>query len=146
MRTTIIVLLIAAAVVGAIGIAGAQIGGYYAQPDDGKKLGHVYQWMGQHMGSWGGSMMGYGQYGAADGICPGFGSGYYQRTDIATEPITIEEATQLIETAVDTTITSEVYQIGHWYVALYEDTDGKTRQARVDIFSGDVYLDFYGYM
>ncbi len=145
MRKTILVLLIAAAVVGAIGIASARMGGYYGQQSgDGNWFDQMNQWMGQHMG-WGGPMMGYGQYDAAGDFHPGFGTGYYQGTNTATDPVTIEEATELIEDAVGT-VTSEVYQMGHWYVAFYEDADGETKQIKVDIFSGEVYLDFYEYM
>lgn len=150
MRKTVLVLLIAAIVVGLTGIASARMGGYggyYAQQSaDGDWFDQMYQWMGQHMGRWGGPMMGYGQYGAAGGFCSGYGAGYYQGTDTVTEPVTTEEAEQLIEDAVEGTVTSEIYQMGRWYVAFYEDTDGKTRQARVDIFSGEVYPDFYEYM
>ena len=153
MKKTMMVLLVIAAVVSATGIASARMGGmggmggYYTQQNgDSDWYNQMYQWMGQHMGGWGGQMMGYGQYGAAGGFCSGSGAGYYQDADTATELITIEEATQLIEDAVGSTVTSEVYQMGRWYVAFYEDVDGKTKQARVDIFTGEVYEDFYEYM
>jgi hypothetical protein len=143
-------LLVIITVVGATGIASARpggMGGYYAQQNgDSDWASQMYYWMGQHMGRWGGHMMGYSQYGAEGSFCSGFGTGYYQSEDPNDVQVTQEEAVRLIEDAVDGTVTSDVYQMGRWFVAFYEDVDGKTRQARVDIFTGEVYEDFYEYI
>ncbi|MBW6518709.1 MAG: PepSY domain-containing protein [ANME-2 cluster archaeon] len=133
MRRKLMILFVIAALVGATGIASARMGGqggYYAQQNgDNDWANQMYQWMGQHMGRWGGHMMGYGQYADSDAVL-----------------VTQEEAVQLIEDAVDGTLTSEMYQMGRWFVASYEDDDGVTKQARVDMFTGEVYDDFYAYM
>lgn len=144
------ILLVIAAVVGATGIASARpggMGGYYAQQNgDSDWADQMYQWMGQHMGRWGGQMMGYGQYGAGNEFCTGDGPGYCLDESADVVLLTQEEAVQLIEDAVDTTITSQVYLMGRWFVASYEDVDGITKQARVDTVTGEVYPDFYAYM
>lgn len=138
------VLLLAAALVAATGIASARMGGYYSQQAaEDNWFNQMYSWMGQHMGRLG-HMMGYGQYDNAGWACPGFGAGYYQ--DAEAELITLEEATELLEEEVDGTLTSEVYQMGRWYVVFYEDGDKKRKQARLDMFTGTVYMDFYEYM
>ncbi|MCL7413590.1 MAG: hypothetical protein M8353_08250 [ANME-2 cluster archaeon] len=145
MRRKLLILFVIAAVVGATGIASARIGGmggYYANGDN-DWANQMYQWMGQHMGRWGGHMMGYGQPGAEDGFCQGIGNGNYESDNPNTVVVTQDEAVKLIESAVNGTITSDVYQMGRWFVAFYEGADGKTRQARVDIFTGEVYEDFF---
>ncbi|MCK4937466.1 MAG: PepSY domain-containing protein [Methanosarcinales archaeon] len=149
MKKTMMVLLVIAAVIGATGITSARMGsqdGYYAQQNaDSDWANNMYQWMGQHMGRFGGQMMGYGQYGAGYEFCTGEGPGYYLNENTDVVLLTQEKAVQLIEDAVDGT-TSEVYQMGLWFVASYEGDDGTTKQARVNMVTGEVYVDFYAYM
>ena len=141
MKKTGIVLLVVVGLIATTGIASARIGGYNnQQADDGNWYGQMYRWMGQHMDGFG-NMMGYGN---ANGGCTGFGTENAQYAE--TEPITIEDATLLLEEEVTGTLTSEVYQMGRWYVVFYEDAEEKTKQARVDMFTGEVYTDFYEYM
>jgi hypothetical protein len=145
MKRTAIVVLVVAGLIASTGIASARMGGYYGQQDS-TWFDQAYQWMGQHMGRYG-HMMGYGnivEYGNAGEFCPGSGAGYYQDTEI--ESMTLEEATELLEEEIDGTLSSDVYQMGRWYVVFYEDDDEKTKQARIDMFTGEVYTDFYEYM
>ena len=138
MKKTAIVLLVVAGLIATIGIASARMGGYYSQQaDNANSFNQMYRWMGQHMGGYG-YMIGYGN---VNGDCPGFGAGYARYAE--TELITLEEATQLLETEVDGTLTSDVYVMGRWYVVFYEDAEEKTKQARLDMFTGEVYTDFY---
>lgn len=131
------VLLVMAGLIAATGIASARVGGYYTQQDS-SWFDRMNQWMGQHMGQFG-HMMGYGNGGE---FCPG--AGYYQNTQNGF--MTLENATEILEEEIDGTFTSDVSQMGRWYVVFYEDKDGTAKQARLDIFTGDVYTDFYGYM
>ncbi|MBE0524123.1 MAG: PepSY domain-containing protein [Methanosarcinales archaeon] len=141
MKKTTIVLIVVAGLIATTGIASARMGGYYGQQvDDGNSFNQMYRWMGQHMGGYG-YMIGYGN---ANGNCPGFGAGYAQYDE--TELITPEEATKILEKEVDGTLTSDIYLMGRWGVVSYEDTDGYTKQARVDMFTGEVYTDIYAYM
>jgi hypothetical protein len=141
MKRTAIVVLVVAGLIATTGIASARMDGYSSQQaEDGNWFNQMYRGMGQHVGGFG-NMMGYGN---ANGNCPGFGAGYAQYAE--TEPITLEEATQLLETEVNGILTSDVYQMGRWYVVFYEDAEEKTKQARVDMFTGEVYTDFYEYM
>ena len=129
MKKAIIILVAAAAIVGATGIAYAHMGGYNSrQAGDGDWFNRMYQWMGF-------------------GYCSGFGAGYSQH--IGDELLTLDGATKHLEDAVeqvDGTITSDVYQMGRWFAVNYEDSDNNPKQARVDIFTGRVYTDFYGNM
>jgi predicted Zn-dependent protease len=144
MKKTGIVLLVVVGLIATTGISSARMGGYYGQQaDDGNWYNQMYRWMGEHMGGFG-NMMGYGQNSGAEGFCPGFGAENAQYAE--TEPITLEEANELMETKVDGILTSDVYQMGRWYVVFYEDAEEKTKQARVDMFTGEVYTDFYEYM
>jgi hypothetical protein len=139
MKRTAIVVLVVAVLIATTGIASARMGGYYGQHDS-NWFDQMSQWMGQHMGGFG-HMMRYGNTGE---FCSGYGAGYSQDTEI--EPITLENATELLEKEIDGTLTSDVYQMGCWYVVFYEDVDEKIKQARLDMFTGDVYTDFYEHM
>ena len=144
MKKTGIVLLVVVGLIATTGIASARIGGYNnQQADDGNWFNQMYRYMGQQMGGFG-NMMGYGQNSGAEGFCPGFGAENAQYAE--TEPITLKEANELMENEVDGNLTSEVYQMGRYYVVSYEDAEEKTKQARVDMFTGVVYTDFYQYM
>jgi len=145
MKKTGIVLLVVVGLIATTGIVSARMGGYYGQQDS-DWFDQMYQWMGEHMGRFG-HMMGYEntmEYGNAGEFCPGSGAGYYQDTEI--EPMTLENATEILEEEIVGTFTSDVYQMGRWYVVFYEDAPEKTKQARVDMFTGEVYTDFYEYM
>lgn len=134
-------MIAAVTLLGAAAAASAHMGGYYNQQanDDGW-FDQMYRWMDQHMGGRFGYMMGYG----TGAYCPGMGPAYQENN--STEAITLEEATALLKEAVDGSFTSDVVRMGRWYAVFYEDSEGNTKQARVDIFTSQVYTDFYRYM
>lgn len=141
MRKAMIILMAAVTVFGTAAAAAAHMGGYYNQQADDGWFDQMYRWMDQHMGGRFGGMMGYG----TGAYCPGMGPGYFQQNN-TDEAITQEEATTLLEEAVDGSFTSDVFRMGRWYAVFYEDSVGNTKQARVDIFTGQVYTDFERYM